>query len=376
MYPSIAAKAKAYFGRVTRHASAFYPLRSFRILSPISALSVLPAIALLTGVVAGLRAAAPVQDPAAATAKISAGVAQPGQALSVNLGNATTLTLLWVPPTPDGGFMMGSTVSEKNRCTDETQHQVKLTKGFWLGKTEVTQGQWQAVMGTTIEEQKAKAEVWLGEKMGRDLTGKLPICGEGETVAMYYVSWEEAMAYCQKLTERERAAGRLPAGYEYTLPTEAQWEYACRAGSQTAYNFGDDPKDLAKHGNYADKNAVDPMNGEPLKWRDESADDGYAAVAPVGKYPANAWGFQDMHGNVYNWCLDHCDYNQAKQEVVTDTYRDGVTDPVCVSGSLRVFRGGGWYFVAGFCRSALRHRLLPGYRFTGLGFRLALSSVR
>lgn len=284
------------------------------------------------------------------------------------------IEMIWVPP---GEFQMGSPATEKDRSGDEVQHTVKLTKGYWLGKSEVTQGQWGRLMGSTLKVQKAKAEEWLGKQLGQDLTGKLPLVGEGENYAMYYVSWEEAKEYCHKLTELERAAGRMPSGYEYAIPTEAQWEYACRAGSTTAYSYGEDGKELAKHGNYADKNAVNPIDGQPFSWRDNGADDGYAGVAPVRQYKPNAWGFYDMHGNVWEWCQDSCGWNAAKKEVETDSYRDNITDPVCSSGSFRVVRGGSWVIPhAGNCRSADRDNSDPVNRNNlDNGFRLALRSV-
>ena len=135
----------------------------------------------------------------------------PAQEMSVDLGNGLTVALLWIPPTSINGFMMGSPVTEQDRSDNETQHTVILTKGFWLGKTVVTQAQWEAVMGTN------------------------PSNFKGGDLSVENVSWNDAMTFCQKLTGREKAAGRLPEGYEYTLPTEAQWEYACRAGTTGAY---------------------------------------------------------------------------------------------------------------------------------------------
>ena len=127
-----------------------------------------------------------------------------------------------------GDFQMGSPAREAGRGSDETQVAVRFSEDFELGKTEVTQGQWQAVMGT---------EPWAGQdyvKIGKDL-------------AATYVSWDDATAFCQKLTDLERKAGKLSAGESYCLPTEAQWEYACRAETTTAYSFGDDEKQLEQY---------------------------------------------------------------------------------------------------------------------------------
>jgi formylglycine-generating enzyme required for sulfatase activity len=158
------------------------------------------------------------------------------------------------------------------------------------------------------------------------------------------VSWDDAQEYCRKLTERERAAGRLPAGYEYSLPTEAQWEYACRAGTT---------------GPYAGNGDLSSMG-----WYDDNSG---STTHPVGQKQANAWGLYDMHGNVWEWCHDWY-----------GSYPGGaVTDPTgASSGSYRVGRGGSWNLDAGFCRSALRIILDPSNRFINLGFRLALRSVQ
>ena len=235
--------------------------------------------------------------------------------VSVNLGTAASVALLWVPPTLGGGFSMGSPAGEEYRSNDDTQHTVNLTKGFWFGRTEVTQGQWEAVMESNPSEFK------------------------GSNLPVENVSWKDSMAFCRKLTERERAAGRLPDGYEYTLPTEAQWEYACRAGSVGAY--AGDLDAIAWYGNNSGNR-----------------------THPAGTKLPNAWGLYDMHGNVWEWCRDwYGDYPGGT-----------VTDPAGPSqGSLRVCRGGSWYNVASRCRSALRDGYYPGYRIYDLGFRLVLA---
>ena len=135
----------------------------------------------------------------------------PGKNITVLLSDMVDLDLNWIEP---GTFMMGSPTDELGRYDDETQHQVILTQGYWLGKYEVTQAQYEAVMG---------------KNPSRFIGADLPV---------EWVSWYDAMEFCAKLTEREKTAGRLPEGYEYTLPTESQWEYACRAGTTTALNSG------------------------------------------------------------------------------------------------------------------------------------------
>jgi formylglycine-generating enzyme required for sulfatase activity len=156
------------------------------------------------------------------------------------------------------------------------------------------------------------------------------------------VSWDDAMAFCAKLTEREKAAGRLPTGYAYTLPTEAQREYACRAGTEGP--FAGDLDAMAWYG---------PNSG--------------GTTHPVGLKQPNAWGLYDMEGNGWEWCRDwYAPYPGGE-----------VTNPAGPpSGSGRVFRGGSWNYDAANCRSAIRNSSGPAYRHDDVGFRLALSAVR
>jgi formylglycine-generating enzyme required for sulfatase activity len=218
------------------------------------------------------------------------------------------LNLAMVPISP-GTFTMGD---------GGDAHQVILTQNYWLGKTEVTQREWQSVMGNN------------------------PSSFKGDDLPVESVSWDDAMAFCRKLTERERAAGRLPEDYVYTLPTEAQWEYACRSGTK---------------GDYAG-------NLNAMAWYDQNSGN---TTHPVGQKQANAWGLSDMHGNVWEWCADW--YGNYPGGSVTDP-----TGPA--SGSFRVIRGGSWGYAAEGCRSASRGWDGPVYRNYNLGFRLALSAVR
>jgi formylglycine-generating enzyme required for sulfatase activity len=168
---------------------------------------------------------------------------------------------------------------------------------------------------------------------------------EGSDYAATYVSWDDAVAFCAALTKRERVAGHLPAGYSYQLPTEAEWEYACRAGTTTIYSFGADSSKLDRYA-----------------WFSENAwEIGDKYAHRVATKLANGWNLHDMHGNVYEWCRD------GYQEKLP-----GGADPVG-TGSLRVFRGGSWSSNARHCRSAFRRRPTPSNRFNYLGFRLALS---
>src|SRR5206468_6394896 len=189
----------------------------------------------------------------------------PGDAfLGRKAGEETTVggvRLCWCPA---GKFMMGSPRSEPERRPDEDQVAVTLTKGFWMGKFEATQGQWKRVMG----------------KLPGQLTAELP---EGDDFPVGNVNFAEAEAFCRKFTELGRQSGKLPKDWEFRLPTEAQWEYACRAGTTTATAFGD--KLSSKQANFKGK----PYNGaEPGP--------SLSRAAKVGSYPANPWGLHDLHG--------------------------------------------------------------------------------
>ena len=230
---------------------------------------------------------------------------------------------------PAGKFTMGSPAGEKGRFNyNEDQVAVTLTKPFWLGKTEVTQGQWKQVMGT---------EPWVGQKLVQI----------GEDNAASYVDWDEATAFCQKLTDTDHKSGKLPAGESYRLPTGAEWEYACRAGTTTAYSFGNDESQLGNYGWFAG-NAQNVVQGYAHK---------------VGMKKPNPWGLHDMHGNVWEWCSDR--YGEKLP---------GGTDPVGPGeGSQRVIRGGYWGNTPDRCRSAYRGNYVPSHRNDYLGFRVARS---
>jgi formylglycine-generating enzyme required for sulfatase activity len=221
---------------------------------------------------------------------------------------------------PTGTFMMGSPESEPDRSENEHQHAVTISKAFYIQTTEVTQGQWTAVMGT---------EPWKGEDYVK----------EGPNYAATYVSWDEAVAYCEKLSKQE--------GNRYRLPTEAEWEYACRAGTKTAWSFGDDEKVL---GDYA--------------WYDKNAwDIGETYAHQVRLKKPNAFGLYDMHGNVYEWCHDYHEEDYYQQSPTNDP-----TGPT--SGSFRVLRGGSWNYSTRFSRSAGRGRVDADNRNFNVGFRL------
>jgi formylglycine-generating enzyme required for sulfatase activity len=246
------------------------------------------------------------------------------------------IKLCWCPA---GRFLMGSPASETEHRSDERQVEVTLTRGFWIGKFEVTQGQWTRIVGAFPD--KLPAAIW----------------GEGDEFPVYWVNFEEAEGFCKTLTDRAHGSGALPKEWEFRLPTEAQWEYACRAGTTTATSFGD----ALGHAqaNFAGK----PVNG---------GDDGPAArcATPVGRFPANPWAICDMHGNVFEWCRDwyHTQLPGGSdpdlREVKGTPNRDGTWS--------RVRRGGAWNDDGWACRSALRLRYEPERRSDHIGFRVVL----
>jgi formylglycine-generating enzyme required for sulfatase activity len=228
------------------------------------------------------------------------------------------LELIWVEP---GTFVMGSPSHEPERNKAEgPETRVILTQGFWLGKTEVTQAQYEAIAGENPSTFKSA----------------------GPNAPVERVSWIDALNFCRKLTERERGAGRLPEGYAYTLPTEAQWEYAHRAGSTGAYS------------------------GEPevSSWNKSNSGE---TTHPVGTKRPNAWGFHDMAGNVAEWCLDWY-----------GSYPGGeVVDPTGPErGYYRMARGGSWRTDARLGRAAARSGGSEGRLDYTMGFRIALSPAR
>lgn len=226
--------------------------------------------------------------------------------------NRAGMLMIWIPPST---FRMGS----PDGLPDERAvRQVTFANGFWLGNSEVTQGQWLALMG-------GNPSKFQGD----------------ENLPVEQVGWEDAVAFCKKLTANERATGSLPPGFEYGLPSEAQWEYACRAGTE-----GDHAGDL-----------------NSMAWYGENSG---GRTHPVNGKAPNPWGLHDMHGNVWERCADWYGPYPASAE----------TDPLGpANGSKRVDRGGGWRDAANLCRSATRNKNAPGTQDDDLGLRVALVSA-
>ena len=229
------------------------------------------------------------------------------------------MEMIYCPP---GEFMMGSPASEDGRNDDEKQHRVTLTKGFWLGKYAVTQRQWKSVMGSN------------------------PSGWEGESLPVQNVTWQDCQEFIGKVNAQLKCGARLP--------TEAEWEYACRAGTTTAYYWGN-----ALDGYRANCDGNHPCGtiGKGFYLKE---------TVEVGKYEPNPWGFFCMHGNVSEWCGDWYSYDYYKRSPVDDPQGP-------VSGSQRVSRGGSWCSFARMCRSAHRARYNPGDYGSNIGFRLCCS---
>ena len=228
-----------------------------------------------------------------------------GDVKTITLPGGETMEMIYVAP---GSFMMGSPESEEGREDDETQHRVTLTKGFWLGKYEVTQKQWKSVMGNN------------------------PSHFKGDDLPVDNVSWNGCQKFIRKVNEQLSCRARLP--------TEAEWEYACRAG------------------------ATGPYAGDGLDGMGWYKDNGRGRTHPVGHKRPNLWGFYDMHGNVWEWCNDWS----------SDYPSGSVIDPAGpASGVNRVLRGGSWYSYARACCSAQRFRRTPSKREWKIGFRLCCS---
>ena len=245
--------------------------------------------------------------------------------IPVELTNSIGMKLVLIPP---GEFMMGSADSEADRRGDEgPQHQVRITKPFYMGIHEVTQEQYERVMGEN------------------------PSYIKGPQQPVEWLNWEKTARFCDVLSAlpTEKALGRT-----YGLPTEAQWEYACRAGTAERYNFGDE---VSKLGEYA------WSSEKPLSEFKVPCVTGRAH--PVGQKRASAWGLYDMHGNVQEWCAG------LVWRVLLREFAGGRSTRTCYRFR-RVFRDGAWEYAAAVCRSACRSTTTPTTGIYNLGFRIAL----
>lgn len=238
----------------------------------------------------------------------------PGQEWTNSVGQV----FCWCPP---GAFTMGSPESESERDDDEGPIKVQLTKGFWISKYELTEREYSLLRKRNAKKPRGKLYPYVDARHG------------------------DALNAAKAITERERKAGTLPKDWAYTMPTEAEWEYACRAGSTTAYCFGDSSADLHRFGNFADATLF-RFDPSLYRYASEQFDDGFDQAAPVGSYLPNAWGIHDMHGNVWEWCRD--EYSELLAG------GDDPSGPEKSAGRGRVIRGGSWISYPAYCRSSMR----------------------
>jgi formylglycine-generating enzyme len=250
------------------------------------------------------------------------------------------LALCWCPA---GRFVMGSPRNEPERRSGEDQVEVTISRGFWMAKFETTQGDWKRVMGA----------------LPGPLTKELP---EGDDLPVGNVNFAEAETFCSTITLQQRPSGVVARDWEFRLPTEAQWEYACRAGTTTATAFGDSLS--SKQANFKGK----PYNGgEPGPSLNRAA--------PVGSYAPNAWGLHDMHGNTFEWCRDWY-HSRLPGGVDPDLYLAEQSATRSEHGVIsRARRGGCWADEGWPCRSAFRVRFEPDRRYDHIGFRVVLVNV-
>lgn len=289
---------------------------------------------LLTNLTPLLSSPFSVADAGAATApRFYRAFAQP----TVPTNVVPVTNMVWISP---GNFVMGSPTNEAERNTNEVQHSVTLTKGFFMGKYPVTQGEYLALIGSNPSY----------------FTGNL-------SRPVERVSWSDATNYCAKLTQQELTAGRLPAGWLYRLPSESEWEYACRAGTTTAFHYGNALR--GGMANFDDGYEYDSTNG--TLYVPNPTVPPLMVTTNAGSYLPNAWGLYDMHGNVFAWCQDWSgDYPTGSK-----------TDPSGPpSGEFRIYRGGGYDIPATLCRSAFRWADIPSQTFNDLGLRVVLAQAQ
>lgn len=306
--------------------------------------------------------------------------------LTLHEGLSSPLQMAWLP---SGSFVMGSPEGEVGRRANEGPlTRVEITRGFWIGRYEVTHGQWRDIMGTSLEDQAEKAllddtlfHLGAGEMTIRKYFGLTRDSGTdallGATdpdVPMIWVSWEESVEFASRLTARMAAAGVIPEGYAFRLPTEAEWEYAARAGTTGATHAGEimvgkDGRSpaLEKIAWYA-ANAGDGYTGRMVDastWITQKDAAAKGSPREVGTRQPNAWKLYDMLGNAAEWCMDW----------YAPLPGGSVKDPLVVEQNAkgRIRRGGGWSTFPANARSAYRNAHEENFRWINLGFRLVLT---
>ncbi len=276
-------------------------------------------------------------------------------ALAKEIENTLGMKLVLIPR---GKFTMGSPQGEEGRFDGEDEHEVEITRPFYLGKYEVTKGEFAEFVrlkGYQTEAEKDGQGGYGLDAAGNwnqkpEYTWRSTGWEQTDRHPVVNVSWNDAVAFCEWLSEKE--------GKKYRLPTEAEWEYSCRAGTTTRFHSGDDPESLATVANVADASAKRKFPN--WTWT-INADDGYVFTAPVGKFTANAFGLHDMHGNAWEWCQDW--YEKYDKNDSRDPKGPG-------AGASRVMRGGSFNFEPRYCRAAYRSGYAPSNRSGYLGFRV------
>jgi formylglycine-generating enzyme required for sulfatase activity len=295
---------------------------------------------------------------------------------TVEVNNALGMKFRLIPP---GSYLRGSTKEQVEAATradkaftvqegvdEQPQHTVELTQPFFLGSTEVTRGQFRKFVTAAkyVTEPERDGEGGFGfnaaagqlEGRRKQFTWKGTGFPQTDSHPVVNITWTDAQAFCNWLSEKEQR--------RYRLPTEAEWEYACRAGTLTTYSNGDEAEGLVAVANVADGTA----RAKFQSWSGLNAKDGAVYTQLVGKYRTNAFGLADMHGNVCEWCADRYsgnDYAPFAMKTATDPQG-------AMAGNTRIVRGGGWNNTAGLCRSASRRRFPPSDRYDFLGFRVVL----
>jgi formylglycine-generating enzyme required for sulfatase activity len=280
------------------------------------------------------------------------------------LTNSTGMKLTYIPP---GSFTMGAAPGEPGAKPAEKQHKVTLSKGFYMGIYEVTQDQYLRIMGKN-------PSIFHGDMLlkNKKIAATLEPGVIGHNHPVDHVTWDDAVEFCKRLSELPE---EKKARHVYRLPTEAEWEYACRAGTTTAYNTGDSRFSLDQSGWYGDNAGSQPIDSAE-KFREAKGNIKKYALGlmangntphPVGRKKPNAWGLYDMHGNLWEWCSDWSG----------DYPTEDIIDPKGPSeGKDKVHRGGCYLVESALCRSSTRNSDPPGDTYYYLGFRVVMEVGR
>ncbi len=283
---------------------------------------------------------------------------EPGTLRTLTLGDGVEIDFVWIPA---GTFTRGSSPNDPDARPDEQPARtIRISRGFWMSRFEITVAQFSAFVQNASYRTTAEytGGGWILTPSGkrewrRDLTWMNPLFPQEQSHPVTVVSWDDAKAFCSWLSEQ--------CGREVRLPTEAEWEYACRAGTTTRFCWGDNMLDGAAWMNGADI----CLQRRFKDWLVASFNDNYVYTAPSGSYQGNAWGLYDMHGNVWEWCEDW--YSEKYYTSSADT------DPVCdIAENRRCIRGGSWLWYPAFARSSMRMKYAPAYITNDIGFRAVL----